>query len=77
MEDQLTLRDRFALAALEQLSGRMFDPTFITEARAAQLEPSELLASYCWGLAEEMVSQRPRPPKGAAVCASDALYQAR
>lgn len=77
MESQLTIRDRFALAALEQLSGKMFDPAFIREARAAQLNPSELIASYCWELAEEMVRQRPRPPKGAAVCASDALHQAR
>lgn len=53
----LTFRERCALVALDRFADKMFDPAFRREAANADLEPSDLLASYCWEIADVMVHQ--------------------
>ena len=54
----LTFREQCALVALEAYAPKMFDSAFKREAADAGLETHELLASYCWSVADEMENQK-------------------
>jgi len=49
------LRIEFAKIALSQLSKTVLDSKFQEAAISAQMEPDELIAVYCWQLADSMI----------------------
>lgn len=55
---ELSFRDQCALVALDKLCHKIFEKEFILQANDAELEAEELLAAYCWQIADAMTNQR-------------------
>ena len=55
MNDNLTLRQQFALFALQSLAPKTFDPDIQRLARTNGVEESEVIATYCWQIADDMM----------------------
>lgn len=53
-----TFKERCALIALEAFAQKVFDKSFQREAIDAGCEASDLLASYCWDIADAMEKNR-------------------
>ena len=55
MNDNLTLRQQFALVALQSLASKTFDSDIQQLARTNNVEESEVIATYCWQIADDMI----------------------
>lgn len=55
MNDNLTLRQQFALVALQSLAPKTFDSDIQQLARTNGVEESEVIATYCWQIADDMI----------------------
>jgi len=54
-EEKETLRIEFAKIALTQLASNVIEKNFQTAASQAEMEPDELIAAYCWQIADSMM----------------------
>jgi hypothetical protein len=56
MNDEMNeLRNKFALTALRTLALKTFDPDIQRLARDAGIQESEVIATYCWQIADDMM----------------------
>jgi hypothetical protein len=49
------LRTQFALTALQSLAPKTFDPDIQRLAKTSGVEESEIIATYCWQIADDMM----------------------
>jgi hypothetical protein len=54
-EEKEALRVEFAKIALKQLAHNVVETNFQTAAQKAEMEPDELVAAYCWQIADSMI----------------------
>lgn len=54
-EEKESLRIEFAKVALSQLASNVVEKNFQSAAREAELEPDEVIAAYCWQIADSMI----------------------
>jgi hypothetical protein len=57
-EEQEALRIEFAKIALSQLAKNVIETNFQKAAQQAELEPDELIAAYCWQIADSMMKYK-------------------
>ena len=57
-EEQEALRIEFAKIALAELAKNVIETNFQTAAQQAELEPDELIAAYCWQIADSMMKYK-------------------
>ncbi len=57
-EEQEALRIEFAKIALAQLAKNVIETNFQKAAQQAELEPDELIAAYCWQIADAMIQYK-------------------
>ena len=55
MNDNLTLRQQFALVALQSLATKTFDPAIQELAKTNGVDESAVIATYCWQIADDMI----------------------
>jgi hypothetical protein len=54
-EEKDALRVEFAKIALHQLAHHVTETNFQQAAQQAEMEPDELVAAYCWQIADSMI----------------------
>ncbi len=57
-EEQEALRIEFAKIALAELAKNVIETNFQQAAQQAELEPDELIAAYCWQIADSMMKYK-------------------